>query len=222
MKEKMSNILEVRAHPHSKITILILDSQPLMSEMITMLIHRIHAQTRIVTASTFKRLSALIDIYDDVNFIIMEPQSIGCLGHISIAHIAKRLPDTQLIIITDSDLDDNNNHYLQNGAHYFIAKKDSVKNITANLQKILNCQLLNSETSLTEVGIRKITKRHRQLINLLGQGYTNRQIAEQLDIREHTVKVHFHRLYKALGVNNRLQALHFAKVNGWLIDNSVA
>jgi ATP/maltotriose-dependent transcriptional regulator MalT len=42
----------------------------------------------------------------------------------------------------------------------------------------------------------------------------NQAIAQKLGISEHTVKVHFCRLYERLGVNNRLQALHKAQLLG--------
>ena len=65
-------------------------------------------------------------------------------------------------------------------------------------------------------GPTKLSKRQKQLILMLDQGLSNREIAEKLDISEHTVKVHFWRLFRRLGVNSRTQALHFARTNGWL------
>ena len=62
----------------------------------------------------------------------------------------------------------------------------------------------------------KLSKRQKQLILMLDQGLSNRDIAEKLNISEHTVKVHFWRLFRRLGVNSRTQALHFARTNGWL------
>ena len=62
----------------------------------------------------------------------------------------------------------------------------------------------------------KLSKRQKQLILMLDQGLSNRDIAEKLSISEHTVKVHFWRLFRRLGVNSRTQALHFARTNGWL------
>ena len=198
--------------------IFVLDHHPLMSEMLVMLLHRIHAQAHVVTAHTFKQLNALIDKYEEADVVIMEPQSIGCLGPLSVAHIAERLPHSKIIVITDANLDETNNRYLQNGAHHVISKKDKINKITTTLQEILHPQSLNVNSSLIKVDILKISKRHRQLINMLGQGYSNSQIAERLDISEHTVKVHFYRLYKILGVSSRLQALNLAKSNGSLLD----
>ena len=62
----------------------------------------------------------------------------------------------------------------------------------------------------------KLSKRQKQLIVMLDQGLSNREIAEVLGISEHTVKVHLWRLFKRIGVNSRTQMLHYARVNGFL------
>ena len=48
--------------------------------------------------------------------------------------------------------------------------------------------------------------RDSELLVLLRQGYTNREIAERLYLSENTVKTHLRRLFHKLGVTNRTQA----------------
>ena len=62
----------------------------------------------------------------------------------------------------------------------------------------------------------KLSKRQKQLIVMLDEGLSNRDIAERLGISEHTVKVHLWRLFRRLGVKSRTQTLHFARMNGLL------
>ena len=59
-----------------------------------------------------------------------------------------------------------------------------------------------------------LSKRMRQLLRLLTDGKSNSQIAEELILSEHTVKVHMWRMYKRLGVNSR-----GAAVSWWLKTN---
>lgn len=200
--------------------ILILDHHPLVCEMITMIIHRIQPKAKVVVTHTLRQLDGCIDKHKDANFVIIEPQSTGCIGPMSVAHIAQRLPHVPVIVLTDSELDPSDNIYLEQGAHLFVSKQAKVKELTDTLRGTLTPKTAQDDASPRQVVVLKISKRHRQLINMLAQGHSNQQIALQLDISEHTVKVHFSRLYKILGVNSRLQALNFAKTNGWIIDST--
>lgn len=189
-----------------------------MSEMITMLLRRIDPKAHVVAAHTFRQLNSLIDKYEEAKAIIMEPQSIGCIGALGVEHIAQRLPNASIIVITDVDMDLADNLYLQNGAQHVISKKDKVNKIASTLQEILNPTPCEEQAASAPVDILKVTKRHQQLINLLGQGCTNLQMAQRLALSEQTIKVHLFRLYRILGVKNRLQAVNFAKNNGWLMN----
>lgn len=64
----------------------------------------------------------------------------------------------------------------------------------------------------------RLTRRQLQLLALLRSGMSNHEMALALNISEHTVKVHFWRLFKRMGVSNRLQALHKAVQSGLLTD----
>ena len=48
-----------------------------------------------------------------------------------------------------------------------------------------------------------LTARERQIILVLSDGATNKEIGRQLDLAEGTVKVHLHRIYRKLGIANR-------------------
>jgi DNA-binding NarL/FixJ family response regulator len=62
----------------------------------------------------------------------------------------------------------------------------------------------------------KLSKRQKQLLVMLDRGLSNRDIAEELQISEHTVKVHLWRLFRRLNVKSRSQASHLARTKGLL------
>lgn len=51
-----------------------------------------------------------------------------------------------------------------------------------------------------------LTPRKRQIADLLGRGYQNKEIAAALGLSESTVKDHITDLYRLLGVDNRAEA----------------
>jgi DNA-binding NarL/FixJ family response regulator len=52
----------------------------------------------------------------------------------------------------------------------------------------------------------QLTSRQRRVLELLGKGKSNKQIASELEISEITVKAHVSSILKKLGVSNRVQA----------------
>ena len=67
------------------------------------------------------------------------------------------------------------------------------------------------DTSLRWPGrARDLSGRDSELLVLLRQGYTNREIARRLYLSENTVKTHLRRLFAKLGVSNRTQAAMMA------------
>jgi two-component system nitrate/nitrite response regulator NarL len=48
-----------------------------------------------------------------------------------------------------------------------------------------------------------LTERQRQIILVLCEGITNKEIGRRLGLTEGTVKVHLHRIYRKLGIANR-------------------
>lgn len=51
------------------------------------------------------------------------------------------------------------------------------------------------------------TAREREVLGLLAEGFSNKMVARELHISEHTVKFHVSSLYAKLGVNNRAEAV---------------
>jgi len=61
-----------------------------------------------------------------------------------------------------------------------------------------------------------LTRREQQLIQMIGRGCTNKEIASELNISEQTVKNHIHRMLRKVGVRNRLQAVETFRTYGFL------
>ncbi len=59
-----------------------------------------------------------------------------------------------------------------------------------------------------------LTRREQQLVQLVGCGLSNKEIANNLSLSEHTVKNHIHRMLRKLGATDRLSAVELCRVNG--------
>lgn len=62
---------------------------------------------------------------------------------------------------------------------------------------------------------RGLTRREREILELVTTGASNNDIARSLCLSPHTIKTHLYNLFRKLDVDNRLQAANWAKENGF-------
>jgi DNA-binding NarL/FixJ family response regulator len=117
------------------------------------------------------------------------------------------------------------------GLHGFISKQQSDAEILTAINDILSgriyvpCSLAeagDSEASVsqgdreaapflsTEAHLLRLTKRQREVLQLLARGMSNKEIARALKIAEATTKIHMAALLRALGARNRTEAAYMA------------
>lgn len=58
----------------------------------------------------------------------------------------------------------------------------------------------------------RLTRREQQLVEMIGGGLTNKEIANELNLSDQTVKNHIHRILKKLGVSDRLSAVEVCRI----------
>lgn len=68
-----------------------------------------------------------------------------------------------------------------------------------------------NEAKLRELGI---TQREHEILGLIAEGLSNREIGERLFVSENTVKTHSSRLFEKMSVNRRTQAVQKGKELG--------
>lgn len=69
-------------------------------------------------------------------------------------------------------------------------------------------QSLSSDPQLREFA--KLTKREKQVLGMLAEGFKNKIIAEKLGLSYRTVVTHVYNIYRKLKITSRTEAIHFA------------
>ncbi|MFI2857351.1 AAA family ATPase [Paenibacillus sp. JSM ZJ436] len=72
-------------------------------------------------------------------------------------------------------------------------------------------QAMKAQTSEPAVLVDPLTRREMEIVQLLAEGLSNKQVAASLHITEGTVKSHVNRIYGKLQVNKRVQAIQKAR-----------
>jgi DNA-binding NarL/FixJ family response regulator len=72
-------------------------------------------------------------------------------------------------------------------------------------------RLLHTAEGLVERPL--LTRRELEILRLVAEGRTNREVAELLWVSDQTVKFHLANVYRKLGVNTRTEAVEWARMN---------
>ncbi len=75
-----------------------------------------------------------------------------------------------------------------------------------------------SDTNMPMIDAPLLSARERQILELLAEGLSNKQLARALSVSENTVKTHLGNLYAKLGVGRRTEALAVARRQRMLRD----
>jgi len=198
-------------------TVYVIDDHPLMRDALTMLLHRVKPGLKIIPIHKLNVVESTVEKNGPPELFCLDLQLPDTLGMSGVQVLKAKFPDIPLVVVTSSSASEYEARCLEAGADAFIEKSNSPALIIAALRSLLVSEEQAAiEDATTPAGPTKLSKRQKQLILMLDQGLSNRDIADKLEISEHTVKVHFWRLFRRLGVNSRTQALHFARTNGWL------
>ena len=168
-------------------SIYVIDDHPLMRDAIVMVLRRLRPSESIVELERLDKLSSAVK---------------------------QAYPAVPIAVYSASPAADMEEACIEAGADQYIEKSASSAELTAALRGLLMADSDVEEPAAANNS--KLSKRQTQLIAMLDKGMSNRDIAAELEISEHTVKVHLWRLFRRLGVKSRTQALHHARNHGLL------
>jgi DNA-binding NarL/FixJ family response regulator len=195
-------------------SIFVVDDHPLMREAIVMLIRRISSKATVTELDRLAAVMPAVHQHGAPELICMDlrlPDSNGVSG---VRELKQQLPDIPLVILSAEPAQDYEDLSIEAGADAYIQKSAGATEIASVLRVFLNKELELEPASAAPV--EKLSKRQKQLLVMLDKGMSNRDIAEELQISEHTVKVHLWRLFRRLNVKSRSQASHLARTQGLL------
>ena len=196
-------------------SIYVIDDHPLMRDAIVMVLRRLRPAENIVELERLDKLTSAVKQHGMPDLFCLDlklPDTTGCSGVIAVKQI---YPDVPIAVYSASPAADMEEACIEAGADTYIEKSASSAELTAVLRGLLMADA-EAEESLAASANSKLSKRQTQLIAMLDKGMSNRDIATELEISEHTVKVHLWRLFRRLGVKSRTQALHHARNHGLL------
>jgi DNA-binding NarL/FixJ family response regulator len=197
----------------------IIDDHPLVRQAIGMLLRRMRPAAKVVELEKLSELQAAIIKNGTPELFVLDLLLPGVKGASAVSDIKGMYPEVPLAVISAMPAGEAEETCIEAGADLYLEKSSSAQDISSGLQGLLAADSAadGEDEPATANGDTKLSKRQKQLILMLDRGLSNRDIATELSISEHTVKVHLWRLFRRLGVKSRTQTLHFARTHGLLM-----
>ena len=132
--------------------------------------------------------------------------------------IRSQFSDARIIMLTAFEGDENIHKALQAGAQGYVFKNSSVEKLIPALRAVLaGGNWIPQEVAsrlASRKSFEKLTDREVQVLRELAKGLANKEIAESLNISEHTVKTHLKNILGKLRVADRTEAVTTAIQRG--------
>ncbi len=194
----------------------IIDDHPLVRQAIAMLLRRMRPASKVIELEKFSELQAAIIKNGEPELFVLDLLLPGVKGTSAVKDIKTMYANVPLAVISSMPAGEAEETCIEAGADIYIEKSNHANEISSAIQGLFAAEHGSDDEPAVAVGETKLSKRQKQLIVMLDRGLSNRDIAAELDISEHTVKVHLWRLFRRLDVKSRTQTLHFARMNGLL------
>lgn len=194
--------------PH---TVLVLDDHPLMLSAMEVALSVVAPDAVVHAASTLRAAVELTTLYA-FDFAIVDLGLPDSFGVPVLIRLRQAAPDLPVVIFSASSDRDTIMSSLDAGAMGFIPKT-SPSDVLLNALRLVFAgsiyvpqEALSGRDAPSQRGP-DLTPRQTEVMQMLLLGLSNKRICRQLGITENTVKVHMTAVLRALGAENRTQAV---------------
>jgi DNA-binding NarL/FixJ family response regulator len=208
--------------------ILVADDHPLYRGALINLLLQLDDDVVITETDSFDQIREIAnDDGNDFDLILLDLRMPGPSFREAITALREEQPTIPVVVVSASDSTVDVRNALDYGAQGYIPKSSSSAIMLSALNLVLSGgiyipPLLLNESQPNDADLSqrstagsrdispegsRLTVRQKNVLSLMAEGQSNRDIAKNLNLAESTVKVHVTAILKALKVNNRTQAV---------------
>ncbi len=214
--------------------VLVADDHQLVIDALEKYLVRIDPDVEVIRASKFAETLDNVRESPGFDLIILDLYLPDMTGLEGLTLLHSQCPEIPIVMISGIANRREIMDALERGAAGFIPKDLSSTMIVKALELVLSGEryipsilvagrsLIEKEPGYSGKVTRdtgsvfgKLTRREREVLALLLNGYSNKEIARNIDVKEITVAFHLRGVFKKLGVSNRTQAAAKALRAGW-------
>ncbi|MBR3677275.1 MAG: response regulator transcription factor [Alphaproteobacteria bacterium] len=204
--------------------ILIADDHALFRDGLALRLEEIAPEAIILQAASYSQVFKILNNESQIDVLILDVEMPDMPWLESLKQIHDVSPKTKVIVVSASEDSRTIRTILATGVRGYIPKRSEAKVFNNALKLIIeggsyvppnlidNAPL--NALSGRNIGVKTLTTRQSQVLDLIAQGKSNKQIAYDMGVSESTVKLHINALLRSLHVSNRTQAVITAQKIG--------
>jgi two-component system, NarL family, nitrate/nitrite response regulator NarL len=204
--------------------VLVADNSPIHTQLLSDALKRNRDLTIIPAASDSNGMLAEIMASDvDVLLISSNLDEQPGRGFELLRELRVSVPGIRAVVLMDSSKREMILDAFRAGARGIFSRRDSIEMLAKAIRCVHNGQIwansremslaveaLSSTRTVQPIernGLKLLSKRELQVVEYLAQGMTNREIAERLQLSQHTVKNYLFKVFDKMGVSSRVELL---------------
>jgi DNA-binding NarL/FixJ family response regulator len=209
-----------------KIRLLLIEDNRLLREGILSIL-KTHKDIDLIDASGEEK-DALLYIKKLKPNVILLDLSLRSQNSLHVVEIVKKdFPEAKIVVMDLSPVQADILQYVKAGASGFILKDASLDDFLITIRTVFEGEtvlpplLVDSLFSqIVDHAVRegksklkeavKMTKRELQVIELVGEGMSNREIGQKIHVSTYTVKSHIHNIMEKLALHTRLEIANYS------------
>ncbi|WP_423935240.1 response regulator [Comamonas sp. 23] len=193
--------------------LLVADDHPLFRAAVVQVIRGRFGAFEVLEASSASSLSAALAAHPGIELVLLDLTMPGTHGFSALLHVRGAYPQLPVVVISSNDHPRIIRRAQQFGASGFISKAAAADAITAAIEAVLEGDTvfpsmaaeLSQEDAELAARMAQLTPHQFKTLLYLADGLLNKQIAQEMGVTEHTVKVHVTAILKKLGCHSRTQ-----------------
>lgn len=209
--------------------ILVADDHSLVREGLRVTLADLPAISDIIEAASADEVKQALTAHPDVNLVILDLHMPGSSELELLKHLCNTYPAIPIVVLSAIENQRIMQRAIEHGAAGYIPKSSANSVLVSALRLVLSggvyipTEMLAGPAGEQTVAAhsagsnetgpayrsatrRMFTARQLDVLELLAAGHSNKAIARELGVSEHTIKIHLSTIFRILDVNNRTEA----------------